>query len=317
MNTTTVQADEANSIFDERDTASSAEMDSSLTDFASKLGVKKGHDEFCYSAEMSNEQYHSVRTHISHTGMIELLRSEAHYAEYCNPSAESTPRSGFNLGTAFHAAVLEPGYIEENYVVYEKRRQGKEWEAFAEEHAGKEIVNQREIGKVMAMLEAFKAYKEVPLWDIFHSAFAEREKSVFWIDEETGCGARVRFDVITDEAVFDLKTINDARPKNVMRQVAQMEYDLQASMYAAGGKSYIGKKLPFIFVFIEDKAPYGIQVYASGDTTLRNGEIKFRRGMNAFKRYQEKLNADTPLSCYSGKIQTLELPSYALITEDL
>lgn len=273
--------------------------------------VTRGETEGAYSAPLTNEKYHAVHTHISHTGMIELLRSPAHYRAYLQRGDEE--RKGVNIGAGAHAAILEPDRFDDQYIAYKGRRVGKAWEQFAQEHAGKVICSEREMDVMRNIQRAVREFRDYPLWAILRSSYVEIEKSIFWIDEETGAGCRIRHDVISDEAIFDIKTIDDARPERVSKMVAWMQYDLQAAMYSEGERVFSGKTKPFIFVFIEDKPPHGIWVYPAGSSVIRNGMIKFRRGVKDFAAVQQS----GAYPCYQNAVSTLELPNYLRIAEDI
>lgn len=272
------------------------------------LGVPKGIDNVqpgasdgAFASEMDNRAYHAMHTHISHSGMLELLRSPKHYRAYLNDKGKD---GEVNLYEAAHALILEPERFAREYIAYAGQRRGKPWDAFKEANAGKLILTEVEMARVQGMLEAVKTFEEYPLWEVLQQS--KREESIFWIDEESGVPCRVRLDASTDEMIFDVKGIDDARPESVARQISRMGYDLQAAMYRRGKRAQSGKDLPFCFIFIEDRAPFGIWMHIAGETVLADGETKYRAGVKAFKRLQES----NDWHGYRGAISTIELPRY-------
>ncbi len=258
-----------------------------------------------FTATMDNATYHAQKAFISNSGMKELLRSPAHYFEYLNGEREEKAP---NLGTAIHAAVLEPAEFAKHYVTYAGYRRGKAWDEFQAANPDKQILNETESAAVEGVVKAVAQFDAYPLRAALD--IGEVEKSIFWIDEETGVGCRIRADCLTPFVIFDVKSIDDARPEKVARQVASMEYDLQAFMYTEGVRAFTGKTLPFYFVFIETGRPHGIWIHRAGQSVMRNGEIKFRRGVRAFKRLQ----ATGDWHGYANPISDLELPRYSLIS---
>jgi len=273
---------------------------------AALSNVVTGAQKNSFTAELGNDAYHAHRAFISHSGMLKLLRSPAHYFEYLHaPREESSP----NIGTAAHAALLEPDAFARDYVSYAGYRKGKAWDEFKEANSTKIILNVTEHEAVQGMVNAVNAFDEYPLRAALD--LGEPEKSIFWIDEETGVGCRIRVDNLTPFVIFDLKTFNDVRPNSVARQAASMEYDLQAYMYTEGVRAFTGKTLPFYFIFIETGRPHGVWMYKAGQTLMRNGEIKFRRGLRAFKALQQTGDWHG----YKNAVTELELPRYAILDD--
>lgn len=256
-----------------------------------------------YSMEMPIEAYHSVRTHISHSGMRELLRSPAHFAAYLAGGGDRKAAAP-NFGSAVHCAVLEPNSFQERYTVFDGRRQGKAYDEFKAAHAGKEILNAEEFERINGIVEALEAFKDFPIMKAIR--FSEVEKSIFWKCHETGVLCRVRNDALNPFAIFDLKSIDDARPDTVQRQVMRMDYDLQAYMYTAGVKEFTGEVRPFNFIFVEDQKPHGIWMYTAGSSLLASGREKFLRGARAFLEFG---HADLS-QCYQPAISIIEAPQW-------
>lgn len=260
----------------------------------------------CYAVEMSNEDYHACRNYISHSGMLKLLRSPAHYLAYLTKEDE-----GLNPYSAYHAAVLEPDRFAKEFIAYPGRRQGKAWDEFQAANQGSTILNAQEMSTAVGIRDAMKAYDEIPLWSMLRAS--ETEKSIFWYDEELGVNMRIRVDALHPNVIFDLKGIDDARPQKTLRQIVQMEYDLQAALYVRGVAAYLGKQLPFVFGFVEDKPPHGVWLQTAGQSILANGERKLRRGAAAFKRLQESGDWHG----YQNAISVVELPRWATLEPDL
>lgn len=255
-----------------------------------------------YSAEMPNEAYHAVRTHISRTGMSELLRSPMHYLTYLQGGGDGGVAP--NFGSAAHCAVLEPDEFEKKYVLFSGRRQGKAFDEFVAANPGKQILNLDEKSRLDGIVKALRDFKDFPILKALRSG--EVEKSIFWQCEETGAHCRVRLDALSPFVIFDLKSYGDVRPDAVLRQVMASDYDLQAYMYSAGYKAYAKETLPFMFVFVEDKPPHGVWMYTAGASLMESGREKFLRGARAFT---DLANADLE-QCYSNALTILEAPKW-------
>lgn len=299
--------DSVESVFDVRDIAP---LDLGGQIVAPELlppGAVPGHSKGSFCLPMTNAQYHSQRSFISHSGMIELLRSPAHYFEYLiNPREESSP----SVWTAIHAAVLEPEEYAKQYISYDGHRRGKAWDEFKAAHASHQILTASEVRVIEGATASVREFSDFPLWPAIRAG--EPEKSIFWTDEKSGARCRIRIDCLTPHVIFDLKSIDDARPEKVQRQIAHMDYDLQAYMYTAGTRAFTGKTLPFYFIFVESKRPHGLCLVRAGQSVLANGFIKFRRGVQRFA----ELCASGDWSCYPGSVYTAEMPRYAMLTPE-
>lgn len=272
-------------------------------DTKAELGATPG----CFTAELPAAVYHSTKNTISHTGMLELLRSPAHYREYLESSRDrSTP----NIGTATHSAVLEPATFTTEYPVFLGSRRGSGWNDFQAEHTGKLILTKPELTAVLGMKKAIFDFTDFDLKGAI--SIGESEKSIFWIDEETGVQCRVRIDSLNPCVIFDLKTCGDAREHGFLIQAVKLGYDLEAGMYVEGARRLLGKTLPFAFVAVEEKAPHGVWVYQAPASLMSSGTSKFRQGVRAYKT----LCDTNDWHCYKNAISNLEWPKYAMHMDD-
>ena len=260
----------------------------------------------CFTAELDAPDYHATTNTISHTGIVHLNRSPAHYKIYRD---QDRNEGELNFGTATHTAVLEPAEFDRHYQVFNGTRRGARWESFAEEHSDKLILNATEMEAVLSIKRAVMNYDQFPLGKAIQ--IGSPEKSIFWIDPETGVQCRIRIDLLTHQVAFDLKTTDDARPKAALRQSMQLGYDIEAAMYSEGVYRFLGTALPFVFIFAETKAPFGIWLHTAGETLLSEGKKKFLRGLQTFKTLQETQN----FHCYLNALSTMEIPKYYLDTD--
>ena len=272
-------------------------------DTPAELGAMPG----CFSAEVEAAVYHSTQNTISHSGLIHLLRSPQHYRVYLDaPEDNGKP----NFGTAVHSAVLEPTNFNRDYTVFLGSRRGAAWTQFEQENDGKYILTGVEMEAVLGIKKSVHSFEDYPLKQALE--LGESEKSIFWIDPETGVQCRIRTDSLNPAVIFDLKTTSDARPEGILHQTVRMGYDLEAGMYSEGVTRFKGQSLPFIFIFVEDKAPYGVWMHSAGESMIENGSRKFRKGVRAFKQLIDTNNWHG----YRNAISTLELPKYAMLSPE-
>ncbi len=261
-------------------------------------GVTEG----CYALVNTNEQYHATRDIVSTSMIKKLLRSAAHLK--AAESADKKETASQRLGTAAHAALLEPKLYAARYVVYKGRRQGKEYDKFVEANAGKIILSDAEETAVLGMKNGVLTYREIDLAKAIEIGTAEL--SIYWTDEETGVKCRIRPDTFSQHGMLDLKSTGDARPEEFIRQAVREGYDIQSAMYSEGMRRYLGE-LPFYFVAMEDEAPFECWVHQASESMLASGMRKFRESLRLFKECRE--TGQWP--GYRGSFTTLEWPRWA------
>ena len=251
-----------------------------------------------------NNEYHADRSAVSCSALKQILRSPAHMKAYFEiPNKETSSRL---IGTALHAAVLEPVMFEQNFIEWRGGdRRGAKYTAFVEENEGKSILTQDEMEKILGMRNSILAYKEYPIGKLLKEGLNER--SIIWTDPETGVRCKIRPDNQNPYGLFDLKTTDDARPFAFVRNSVRMMYDLQGAMYQEGVLRSTGEKRDFYFIAVEDELPYSTWVFQASAEMLASGMEKFRKALAAYKQCLESGEyPGYPLPC-----SIIEWPRYA------
>lgn len=247
---------------------------------------------------LSNEDYHSGAG-ISVSGLKRMQQSPAHYKAGFNGSSQS-----MFIGTAIHAAALEPEEFERNYVIAEgfERKNQAGYKAWAEEQT-RLILMPHEYENIKGMRDALHAHPVVgPML-----RGATCEYSCYANDPVTGELCRVRFDILTaDGWILDLKKCQDARPAAAAKSIAAYGYHMQNAFYMDVPEWLGHPPEGFAFVFIEEQAPYAIGVYVLNDQDVERGRLEYRRMLN---KYHECKLADNWPS-YGIQPQEIELPRW-------
>lgn len=222
---------------------------------------------------------------------------------YMRYGAEST--SSMTLGSAIHAAVLEPESFQSRFTSAEqcgavtgkgepcanggKVLVGGVW--YCGVHGkGKVSDDTREAIPARdfraAQWVADRVLADAKLAPVIHAKDAIREVSMFWIDGPTGqlCKARADLLVPSLRIAFDLKsTSGSARPDGVKRSVRRYRYDIQAAHYLAGCSALskqIGAEIDaFLFGFVDTKPPHVVTPLGVGDDALAVAELRRRRAI--------------------------------------
>lgn len=206
----------------------------------------------------------------------QLIKSAAHGREYMlNPLR---PTASMQLGTAVHAAILEPHktpFVVRPADLDRRTKDGKAAYA-ALEAGGLPILTQDEADAVQRIRDNVLAIADVA------SALSHGKTEVpaFWDGRNVSCKAKA--DLVAGDAVFDIKTCQDASQRGFLSSVYKYGYALQARHYLDGFDAS-----EFIFIAVETSAPYAVAVYDLSDDLLSKGDkfldiaaARYRHGMN-------------------------------------
>ena len=230
-----------------------------------------------------NDEYHSYKEAISKSRLSRMSVCPK-YFKWCedNPQKKSDE---LLEGSAFHKLVLEPDTFDDEFVVaphFDRRTKvGKqEYADFCKmvEETGKEVLTDEQYEMICGMRDSVVANP--------YSAKLIKgniEQSMYFTDDMTGVACKVRPDVwreVTDGLVIiDLKSTRSALPTDFARDVVKFNYDLQAYMYSYGVSKIFNvpmEKISFVFIAVEKKPPYLVNVMQAHSTVLEKGSADFR-----------------------------------------
>lgn len=197
-----------------------------------------------------------------------IAKSPLHY-QYA-VSNEREDNTGLLKGRATHTAVFEPDEFAKRYVIFEgKRRAGKEWEQFQEDHAEQEILKLDEYKQVLAVRDAVRKHS-VAGKILRHGT---PEKSISWVDKRTGLLCKGRLDWFNDSVLADLKGTPDVDARRFGALAARQKYFVQMAWYYDGLKEALGitpEKVSIIAA--EINAPHDVAVFTLTEDDLIAGQ---------------------------------------------
>lgn len=265
--------------------------------------------------DLSRKEYESLLA-TNWSSLRHMARSPAHYRHALVTPREDTP--ALKRGRGVHSAVLEPEKFAKDYVRWDGgRRAGKEWTAFQEEHAGREILTEDEYAECMAIAAAV-------LGDPIAARYVSKgkaEQTVKWTREWPtlgglagyGMACKGRMDFVADcGALVDLKTTRDASPGGFGRAVVNFTMHAQAAFYSDGYEAMTGHRLPFMLVAVENVAPYAVVVYQVPEEILELGREHYVELLERLHRCRET----NEWPGYSDTEQQLTLPAWAMPRTD-
>lgn len=215
---------------------------------------------------------------ISRSELFKIKESPEKFRYYKDNPEPPTPALIF--GQLFHAMALQPEIVSEQFAVApnvdRRTKSGKEAYAEFEQNAQNKTVVTAEMFQIAS--EMCNTLKENS--DVQKLLNGKKESEFFWIDELTGEECKCRTDILTQigdlNIIVDLKTAESAATENFTRDAVKYGYDFQSAMYTTGVERNTGKKYLFVFVVIEKKPPYAINILQADELFVRRGYDMFR-----------------------------------------
>lgn len=233
---------------------------------------------------------------------------------YVFRSQNHTETRALKLGSAAHAAVLEPARFATGYVVWDlktksgraKSRSGKDWDAFEEEHADKVILTEREYLEAKAIRDAVRTDPVA----LRYLAQGQPEVSMQWPMLGRQCKARVDWLTTIDSraAIVGLKSARDVREFLFGAQAAKLFYHIQWAWYYDGYVVITGEAPMMIEITVESVAPYDVVVYEIPNEIIVEGREKY---MDLFKGVAECHELGQWPGVGRGALNTLSFPTWA------
>ena len=226
---------------------------------------------------MTEKEYRSHPA-ISRSELFKISESPEKF-KYCREHPEE-PTPALIFGQLLHKVVLLPDMIWDDFIVApnvdRRTKAGKEeYAAFLEEAKDKVVVTSDMMTQALEMASALSGNEFAQkLLD------GEKEKEFFWSDDMTGEDCKCRVDCLTEVGenliVVDLKTTDCAETEAFTRSAIKYGYDLQAAMYSDGVEKNTGRKPLFVFIAIEKKPPYAVNIMQADELFIRRGYDRFR-----------------------------------------
>ncbi|MBE8596813.1 PD-(D/E)XK nuclease-like domain-containing protein [Xenorhabdus sp. BG5] len=217
--------------------------------------------------DISNEGYHKDEA-IGSTSVKAISLSPANL--YFNPFKGN---KSSHLGTAIHAALLEPDKFERDFILKPdiKTRASAEYKALLQHAEAEKILVNGEVETVTQMVKSARMNGDFMdyLNDRGHS-----EVSMFATCPETELNLKCRFDRLSESAPYplDIKSCRDATERKFSQQFGKLHYHVQAAFYLYVLKLVTGRELnQFCFFALQNNPPYSNCMYYIGEDSLELG----------------------------------------------
>jgi hypothetical protein len=272
---------------------------------------------------MTAEQYHAdpaPEPSLSSSIAKILLTRSPYHAMLAHPRLNASYKpdtdSRLDLGSAAHALLLERDESAIVWVPYDDWRTNASKELREAAHnVGKLPVLTKYQPQLQQMVVIARQFvQDSELGDILDTGSAEQ--TMLW--HETGpfgvMWFRARADLISADhkILVDYKTTASAAPNDFIRQIGNMQYDLQTEMYTRGLKIITGVPCHMIFLVQEIDAPFSCSLVGLSNAYKEVGQSKITR---AFYKWSECM-ANKTWPAYSNEIHWAEPPAW-LVNEHI
>lgn len=272
-------------------------------------------------------EYHSWDA-LSNSQLSRLEQSPRHLKTYLEEKQEET--RAMKLGRMIHSSVLEPDVFQERYVVL-GQCEGEKADGDRCSNNAKVI---RPEGQYCGIhdpggddldVECVKDddYKiaegirnSIENSDSCMSMLSgsgKVELSIVWEDSLTGVTCKARMDRYSPEipggAIVDLKTTNDASPRNFSRKIFNFGYHRQAIFYLRGAKELGYDISNFVILAAEKSPPYAVQPYRFQTDELQTDDI--RQQVNELLKLYSECRKQEKWPAYPDKVQDISIPGWA------
>lgn len=238
--------------------------------------------------DLSNAEYHGDTEHLSSSDLKTLLKDpyEVYLKKIEKMFMPQKPSAAMDFGSYVHSLILEPQKTNDEFIVFDGRKQGKRFQDFKAENPGKIIINELSEFNAQEILAAFDKHHQAP--GLLKDGAAEI--SIF--GEINGVKVKARADYLTDNFVIDIKTTSF--PLDNFAEVVKMrDYALSAALYLDLFNTD-GNERDFLFVVI-GKNPVEIKVLKASRETIEEGRARYKRALNIFRECKRSGNWQSPL----------------------
>lgn len=261
-----------------------------------------------YYLNMPNDVYHSMPGSESKSG-LDIFHDDPYKFFNKKPREQTRP---MQLGSAIHAAILEPDAFAKEYMMLPEiadRRQSEYKQAVKAFGVGKVFTN-AECEKIAGMQKAVHANTEAHKLLTAPGFF---EVSGFSIDEKTGLVIRHRFDklaCVNGEWIgVDLKKTQGADQYKFSKSIFDYRYHVQDAIYSKGFKEITGNELAaFKFIAVEESFPHKVAIYELCDASRKIGIDEARIDLDELAEYK----AGNKVAHNNNDSEIISLPEWVM-----
>lgn len=239
---------------------------------------------------------------LSFSSIKEFAKSPKHYLKYINKE-RTPPTDAMKLGSIVHCLMLTPDVFNEQFAVSpdinKRTNAGKEeWAQFSALNQGKIVVDNSDYEHARRLVDT--AMTNDSIYNAIKSCHSFEKE---WKMDIDGLPYRGFYDGLSADYILEIKTINDASPKNVMSDFYKRKYHMQASLYSM---SFFN--LPILYIIVETSEPYLSYMAYTDEAYINQGTKEISRLNDTFKRCMETDSFNSGYEYHSNGNLTISLP---------
>lgn len=248
---------------------------------------------------------------LSASALAAILTQGAAYADWSR-GFKLGDRPALQLGTAGHAAILEPEHFEDRFQLRETKGEGVRGRMKALEGAGVTLCTQAQLDAAACMAAQVQAHSRASKL----LSRGERELAVIFdleLQPSEGSAIEVRGKLRLDllrrdlRLAVDIKTARDISPRALSRSFYEYGYDIGKAWYEKGLAAAGIEVDTYTYVAIENELPHRVRLFELGQASTDLGRLRLE---TALELWADCVQADF----WPGDdeaVRPLEMPQYA------
>lgn len=227
---------------------------------------------------------------VNQSSLKKILESPAHYQAALKFKMIPTP--AMEMGTALHALSLDGeeafngAYVKKPDDIKLTTKEGKEWKASI---GRKKVLSTGGKDDAWNSVQGMaKSLERLAWFDPSQQDYIKHnEVSIYWEDRGVSCKARLDRVLVEEGIVLDLKTTDSVDPELFTKKVVSLGYDFQAGFYTRAAMAAFNKPFRFIFVAVERKAPFTVDLFEVTPDMMHEGFYKVEKALDLYAECQE------------------------------
>lgn len=216
---------------------------------------------------------------IRSTALKTIINKSPRHYQY-EETHKKPPNAGMLLGTATHAALVEPDVYRRCVVSAPlASKKSVAWDSFVDRNQGKIPILAKEAEIIDQVVRAVRA-------DPYARPYLAKglpEMSILWPDPITGLDCKARADLLHEEdpqnpIIVGFKTTRELG-RTFDRQVDEFLYQLSWAFYREGYYHVRGVYPEMIEIVAETQAPFDVAVYRVSEETIEAGAVLVRQAL--------------------------------------
>lgn len=250
------------------------------------------------STELSNEQYHGDRTHISSSIVKNAFKGKEYFEQQIAEMGK--PTSAMLFGTYIHTLILEPSLVEREFAIFDgARRSGKAWDGFQRDNKGKIILLRSDAEMAKILIENYSSCKAAT------DLISKGRPEVSFFSELNGVKVKVRTDWLRDDGhIADIKTTSGGLTDfEIAQTIKKYGYHISAAMYLEVVAHFTKKPGKFYFVFLSKKDGK-TRCFEASEQMIKKGREYLYQGLENIKGFY----SSDSFTDYKTTITPISLP---------